>query len=860
MVCKIKFLQKEFMELMDVDYETANKRFKLDEIDKLSFMHEDKFYKQKIFNTYTDDTLDNIKPILEFCESPEQHDLWNYFRVFTSSIRTFKNIGRNIRVLVKDISTNKYFGIFSIASDLRSYSSRDNFIGWKIKDNMQKLKYIININCCVGLQPMSYNYNIGKLLVALCYSKEVQDYYYNKYGHYFACVTTFSINGKSIQYDRMKPYLQYIGETKGYGTLNIPDKLYDKTMNVLKTLKDFNTIKHDSRLFKIKKVLEYLDIPLEVLKHGKKRGVYIGFTDNNSQSFLQGKTDTFNINAKSINEIFEWWKNRWGNNRYKYLKSQGKLKYKIELVNLRKIYNIEKTNKNIEKKKKELGEEEYNKNKSEYMKNYRESKKYKEIDISNIDLINKNISHSYIAGFIDRNCSIIIKNINEFLMVSIELLQSNPIILLYLQEKYGGTIHEKKEKCNKKNQFKWNLNGKYTEQFLNDIKDYIIIESKKIELALEFIKEFKEDNKNRMIELFAEINNESKNGNLIKPYDRISYEYIAGLVDAEGFFGINYHKNRKYNFKLSITQKKDQLLLDKIKEFIGMGNIENGRLIIYDIKDASKFLNIIKEFIVEKNLQLQYTLKIINNEYKDINELHKFMDIVINDKDNLIKLKNDNELNKKGKIKMKKQSDNVISNKKLERYLENNKKKSENMKGINNPNFGVERSRDHSLKIALGASLAKAEKRQLNDDQINEIRKLYEEKNTMKSISEKFNVKRTLISDIIHKKYLKISEMTIENMDIKKKQKEYNKEFTKNELVSKNKRKINIVTIIKIIKYKINNPKNPMTYMSKNSQQLFGEITSIDQIKGYLSGRVKLFEKDFINQDMTWEEYESFIK
>lgn len=51
-----------------------------------------------------------------------------------------------------------------------------------------------------------------------------------------------------------------------------------------------------------------------------------------------------------------------------------------------------------------------------------------------------------------------------------------------------------------------------------------------------------------------------------------------------------------------------------------------------------------------------------------------------------------------------------------------------------------------------------------------------------------------------------------------------------------------------------------MTHMSKDSEELFGEIVSIDQIKGYCSGRVKLFEKDFINQEMTWEEYETFIE
>jgi hypothetical protein len=46
-------------------------------------------------------------------------------------------------------------------------------------------------------------------------------------------------------------------------------------------------------------------------------------------------------------------------------------------------------------------------------------------------------------------------------------------------------------------------------------------------------------------------------------------------------------------------------------EFIGMGNIENGRLIIYIAKDASK-CRYYENLLLKKNLQLQYNMKIIN--------------------------------------------------------------------------------------------------------------------------------------------------------------------------------------------------------------------------------------------------------
>jgi hypothetical protein len=62
----------------------------------------------------------------------------------------------------------------------------------------------------------------------------------------------------------------------------------------------------------------------------------------------------------------------------------------------------------------------------------------------------------------------------------------------------------KKRKCNKKINLNGILNGNIQTKFLNDTKDYIIIESKKIKLALWILlKNSRKRIKNRMIELFC---------------------------------------------------------------------------------------------------------------------------------------------------------------------------------------------------------------------------------------------------------------------------------------------------------------------------------------------------------------------
>ena len=344
-------LIKKFGEYLNSSYEETLAKSKLEEAKNKSFLHQDKYYKDKIYNETSDDILNDFHISLEFCEAPEQHDLWEYFRIHTSSIRTNKNYGRNIRILVKHAKTQKYIGIISLGSDIMHCGARDKYIEWNLETKKEKLKYIMNITTCVGLQPIAYNLNIGKLLVAICYSDTVLDYFKQKYDHDIACITTFSINGKSIQYDRMKEYLKYIGNTQGYAMTNIPDDLYDLCIKYLTKIKDFRTLSYVNKKYKITKVMNYLDISAE---NGHQRGIYIGFTSKDSIDFLKGKIATFTPNYKTLDDICEWWKERWAIQRFNHLKQEGRLKYKVELINALKYYNLQKVKASNEKKRKNL--------------------------------------------------------------------------------------------------------------------------------------------------------------------------------------------------------------------------------------------------------------------------------------------------------------------------------------------------------------------------------------------------------------------------------------------------------------------------------------------------------------------------
>lgn len=135
----------------------------------------------------------------------------------------------------------------------------------------------VNISICVPLQPFGFNFCGGKLLAMLAFSNEVYDYYYNKYNTKIAYIMTTSINGKSIQYSKLK-CLKYIGLTEGYGTGHIPDDIINdcKTF-VIQKFPKYN-IKKMSKHTILNLVIKTFHLNSNILQHDQKRGIYIGFT------------------------------------------------------------------------------------------------------------------------------------------------------------------------------------------------------------------------------------------------------------------------------------------------------------------------------------------------------------------------------------------------------------------------------------------------------------------------------------------------------------------------------------------------------------------------------------------------------
>ena len=104
---------------------------------------------------------------------------------------------------------------------------------------------------------------------------------------------------------------------------------------------------------------------------------------------------------------------------------------------------------------------------------------------------------------------------------------------------------------------------------------------------------------------------------LLQIYKHI-WQYIQGLFDAEGCIYLD--KNKQTKFYISITQKKYPFILNKIKDFLGFGQIDKSNIVlkIFNKNDCLNFISLIKkDLIVKYNQIIAFEYFLIN--YDDEN-------------------------------------------------------------------------------------------------------------------------------------------------------------------------------------------------------------------------------------------------
>ncbi|CAF3991126.1 unnamed protein product, partial [Adineta steineri] len=139
-----------------------------------------------------------------------------------------------------------------------------------------------------------------------------------------ALITTTSIHGKSIQYDRLKQ-LKFIGYTKGFGTSHISASFMDKVREYLKVNNPEVLTRKQSKWQLLKFVAQKLNIDSsQLFYHGDQRGIYYGWTGTNANEFLlKTKMNFVQDKLQSVESTASFWKQRWAKQRATHLNKIG---------------------------------------------------------------------------------------------------------------------------------------------------------------------------------------------------------------------------------------------------------------------------------------------------------------------------------------------------------------------------------------------------------------------------------------------------------------------------------------------------------------------------------------------------------
>ena len=795
----------------------------------------DKLYIDKVFADSNDDTINNLQISIELVKDDAQTDLWHFYRTRMSSV-PYKN-RPDIKVLVAN--HDQYIGIIALSSLNYSNDSIDAFVGWGDALTKSRLKFVAEVTCCVGLQPFSYNYNVGKLLVGVCFCEEVAEFYNEKFGNYPLCFIAKSLYGKSVQYDRIPRYLKYVDETQINITTvqdGIDETLYDMCAKFLLTIDDtYKMIGGDKRAV-IKKVFEHLNIYTE-------QGVYIGMVDSKVREFLRGQNE-LEIDYEKLDDVVDWWKIRWATKRYDHIKSQGKLRYNREII---------KDFRNVEEKVELVKEDKVPK-----------GLKIEKIRIEDVPVIELDPEH--LAGFVDGDGSfqIIYQKKEDYTICRIEMPQCRPEILIHLQRKFGGNINNTDSDENQRTLYKFILSGEGCLPFLEFVKDYVIIEADKTQIMIQHIQALRKSDKRKMIDLYTKYKKLSKATQANRPYNRISWKYISGFLDAEGYVSIRLReKNNKMVLdpEINITQKLDTVLLNKCREFAGYGICDDKR---YRLYSKQNILNMIKNILpstIVKTYQLNLMRTLLTNKDLNQDEQESMIQSLNDNKHISMEIDKDsvNNANAKGKRYVKQvKADRGETVEKLEHKENLRQDASDRMKGEKNPNFNKERPEEHALGIAMGVQMAKLKSRKITDANIDAIRafKLKGFSNT--KIVKEVGLSRYHVDGVVNKTILKSTEINEESLKARRELKIEKKKPVEN--VNKgaiNKRKLQAQEIIDIMKIKIQNS----TMVPREAKEKFYKTEnkiSMDMIKNYWDGSSRMYEGEFPVGDFTWVMFNEF--
>jgi hypothetical protein len=248
------------------------------------------------------------------------------------SIPVSKGYGRRFRILVFDRSNQKLFGLLALTDPVFNLRTRDEWIGWEVRTRENRLSHVMDA-CVLGAVP-PYNSLLGaKFVSLLAVSDFVRQLFKRRYGSKnsiirkkkfdgrLALVTTTSALGRSSILNRLRfdsvNVFQSVGFTEGYGHFHLANGTFEKIRAYLSRCRDEEVTRYkfgkgpNYRIRVVRRALERLNLPPELLRHGIRRGVYVAPLARNTAEFLNGCATRLSWYQRPLSDLVTFWRERW---------------------------------------------------------------------------------------------------------------------------------------------------------------------------------------------------------------------------------------------------------------------------------------------------------------------------------------------------------------------------------------------------------------------------------------------------------------------------------------------------------------------------------------------------------------------
>ena len=319
--------------LSDIDKEkirSLHSRARLERIYRhIKFMESKADFAQKYMLNSDELEVDKIAPrIIEVSANSKYAKLFQWWNLVWWSLPCERAYGRQMRFVIWDDYHDAPIGLVGLQSPILKWKVRDDFLGIDSDKRDYWINQSMNAQRLGSLPP--YNKFLGGKLVSMLMScDEIRKRYQDKYDKRetllikrvipsnLLFITTTGAYGKSSVYNRLRfkdsRICEFIGYTNGSGSFHIPDTLYESLMNYL-SLAGIKVGRYFGSGPSVK--IKNIDRSMRLLgfkkgsNHGIKRASYIFPLVDNLHAVLQ-KDENPIWKQRSIDELTEFWKQRW---------------------------------------------------------------------------------------------------------------------------------------------------------------------------------------------------------------------------------------------------------------------------------------------------------------------------------------------------------------------------------------------------------------------------------------------------------------------------------------------------------------------------------------------------------------------